>query len=336
VEPRQGYGTPDPRFKPAVWATRVNTREEHPARPAGHGMMGHRMILREGTRMTQQDTVAARRPVWRRYTWVPLILGALALWPLAGFPVIPVLVALAVLVVARVLLGFLPGFVRRRRTLVLNVVLLALDLYLVTLVSVWAWLVVAGVALIAAAVATYPRLRVAVPLAAAGLAAIVAATVALSVRHHQAAVAQQHQSQQQEQQYRAALLPQNPSETLTSLAGAISRNNTAAACLLFSANPQYDSRPEFVRAVPGATSCPDAVTRLYQQVTDRSDYAGMRQLADGSGPRFFVDGCHVSWGDPVNGTTGPDPGPRLGRLTVQKQDNGGYQIIHYEACAAGQ
>ncbi|GDY29378.1 hypothetical protein [Gandjariella thermophila] len=287
--------------------------------------------------MTQQDRAARRRPVWRRYAWLPPILAAAVLWPLAGFPVIPVAVAVAVLLVARILLGFLPGFLRRRRTLVLSAVLLALDLYLVTLVSVWAWLIVAGVALIAGGIAAYPRLPVAVPLGAAGLAAIVTATVALSIEHHQAAVAEQQQSRQEQQEHQAALLPANPSETLTALATYIARGNATAACLLFSANPQQDARPEFVHAVAGATSCPDAVARLHQQVTDQNEYPEMRPPAESTGGSTpVIDGCQASWDDPTSGAAVPAPGPKLGRLTVQKQGGGGYQIVHYEPCAAGQ
>jgi hypothetical protein len=288
--------------------------------------------------MTQQEKVAPRRPVWRRYTWLPPLLAALALWPLTGFPVIPLAVALGVLIAARVVLGFLPGFIRRRRTLVLSVVLLALDLYLISQVSVWAWLIAAGIALIAGGVAAYPRLPVAVPLGVAGLAAIVSASVALAVEHHQAAVAEQHQSRQEEQTHQAALLPPYPSDTLASLARNITQGNATAACLLFSANPQQDARPEFIRAVAGATSCPDAVARLRQQIANPAEYPNMRLDPDASttGLQPVINGCQAYWGDPVAGTSIPDPGPKLGRLTVQKQDGGGYQIIHYQACSPGQ
>lgn len=111
------------------------------------------------------------------------------------------------------------------------------------------------------------------------------------------------------------------------LVGRIAKRD-AEVCEFFT--PQ--GRAEFAAAA-GVADCPAAVAKLAGQVTDAQRYGN--PLATGTpekigpGGKVLVDGCSMEW--PPGG---PVPGPKVGRLTLEKPPGGdiGYLIAGYKPC----
>ena len=176
-------------------------------------------------------------------------------------------------------------------------------------------------------------------LVAAGLVLSLGCVTPLVVGEVQA-VAEQQQAQAADAQQQAQLnlsrvLPPSPVDAVSTWVDMIGNGTPAAAglaCLMFSPAAAI----EFA-AVNHAAGCAQAVTQLHRQVTDPNSYESDLTVPDSSwtaqGDRAEVNGCAVDWTGFFTET--PDtaaPGPRPGRMSMQRLYGNGWLITSYGGC----
>jgi hypothetical protein len=170
-------------------------------------------------------------------------------------------------------------------------------------------------------------------IAAGGVLSLVSGGT-LAVQHvhtaqHQAQ-AEQHQAQQDHDYTVRQLLPTSPASALITQHVMISRHDDTTACLLMSP----DARTQFAAAY-GAPDCQPAMRQLAAAVTNPARYQVPHvpdQAIVAGTTVATASGCAVTWTLPSDTTPLPDPGPRLGTLTLTRQGTGGYLITSYKPC----
>lgn len=176
-------------------------------------------------------------------------------------------------------------------------------------------------------------------LVAAGLALSLGCVTPLVAGQVQA-VAERHQAQtadaqQQSQLNLSRVLPLSPVDAVSTWVDMIGNgtpNAAGLACLMFSPTAAI----EFA-AANHAAGCAQAVAQFHGRVTDANIYESDLTVPDNSwvvqGDRAEVSGCAVDWTGFFTET--PDtatPGPRPGRMTMQRLYGNGWQVTDYRAC----
>jgi len=274
----------------------------------------------------------ARWPLLACAAVVGLVLGVLADWPWLPWAFGGgVLVLLALLGVRRRLgVGYTAASA-----------LLVVDAGLLTYVTPWLWGLLAGIgglgfaAVAALRLGWWRRRRPQVlAVAVAGLVLMVASTVGLGV--HAAAVSANERQQlaQAHEQAVARILPRTPASTVNFLAERIARptpDAVADACFVFSPAAQRQLADAHDRG-----DCPGAIRALADRVTDPGGYVNRLWLPgqatqSGPGGTLIVDACQLDFGG-LASTSGPDPGPQIGHLTLSQQHGEGQLVASYSHC----
>lgn len=247
--------------------------------------------------------------------------GGLSLWLLAGTPWLPLVIALGVLAAARLVLPFVP---RSWRAAVGPIVGVGLVVYLVSISSVWALLLVSGAV---AAVHALRECRWTVFAVAALPVAVGGGVLGWQAWQHQQLLVAQRDAEHRE--LRARLLPQDPSSVPATVMTGIVRRDPDLTCGLFtpSAAAQF-------AAGWRAPDCATAVRQLFTQVQG-PEWASPspRSVEWSAGTRSTVGACALEWSTNLFG--GPAPGPQLGTFRVEAQSasgSSGYLITAYRPC----
>ncbi len=243
----------------------------------------------------------------RRITWTPrLAVGVglagacLLLWPFAEWNWIPIAIGVGLLVLLRLLRldGLLRGWAPHLVGLVV-LVLLVLD------TGPWEWALAVSLGVLLAGVTQWPRWQ----LLAVGAVLVTASTAGYLLSQQQARV-EQAAAQARQNEITGAFPIEDPKALLRTMMLRIVRDDAAGGCAIL-AEP---AEVQFAQAV-GAPDCPAAVHQLAREVTDPRRYVEPVLPASAittSGVKITVDGCEASWPG-----TGADPGPGLGRFTLE-------------------
>ncbi|SEO56474.1 hypothetical protein SAMN04489732_101449 [Amycolatopsis saalfeldensis] len=287
---------------------------------------------------------AARERRWllvaRALRWpvlgVAVVVGLVAWW-LSDWQMWPWLGGLG----AVLLLG-LTGTARRvGLAWTLAVTLAVVDVWLLTYVEPWWWLLLVGVAVLGAGVVAAVRLRLrerraqTVAAVVVGVVLVVLSVVMLAVnaaerdRQAQAVLDQEHQNAV------ARILPRTPASMVDLLAEKIAfptPDAVATACFYFAPPAQA----QLARS-RGVADCPAAIRSLAALVSAAGDYVNNLWLPgqatqDGPGGTLLVDACHLTFDRLTDDTPHPNPGPQLGLLTLQQQQGQGHLIVVYQPC----
>ncbi|MFC0435791.1 hypothetical protein [Kutzneria buriramensis] len=199
----------------------------------------------------------------------------------------------------------------------------------------WACALAFGAAAVAIAVIHLLRTRrlsaFVVTLCAAGLIAGIAGGLGYDIQQRNTAEQQRQQAEQQQRFEAADALPHTPNEVLLALVGAIAKNAPLRGCPLFSPT----AAAQFANSI-GAPNCATAVGQLATRVTDHDRYNSPfvpgSALSASGGEHVVADGCELDWSGVLGDRDAPPPGPRVGRLELERQQQIGYLIVSYTAC----
>jgi hypothetical protein len=242
----------------------------------------------------------------RRINWTPqLAVGVglagacLLLWPFAEWDWIPIAIGVGLLILLRLLR--LDGLLRGWAPHVVGLVVLVL---LVLRTGPWEWALAISLAVLLVGVTQWPRWQ----LLAVGAVLVVASTSGYLLSQQQARV-EQAAAQARQNAITGAFPIEDPKALLRTMMLRIARDDAAGGCAIL-ADP---AEAQFAQAA-GAPDCPAAIHRLASQVNDPRRYVEptLPPIAiTPSGTQVIVDGCQASWP-----STAADPGPRLGRFTL--------------------
>ncbi|MFJ7215437.1 hypothetical protein [Amycolatopsis sp. NPDC098790] len=323
-----------------IGAVALSQVEAHP------GIMGGRdfvdRVVAAGERKAARDQDRnRRRAAIERAIRVPALIGAgilaLVAWWLSGWEMWPWLFGgigglLAVLVFAR----RLPPVWR------LTGPLLVVGVWLLTYVDPWWWVLLAGVAVTGAGVASLVMLQLRVrrwqtlTALALGVAMVATGWVMLAVDAARHARQSQQELDQAHDEAVARILPHSPGSMVNFLAERIARptpDAVADACFVFA--PAARQQLADARHVP---DCPAAIRAMAAEVTAAGDYVNNLSLPgqatqpnpDGT---LFVDACHLDFSGLTDDTPHANPGPQIGRLTLAQQRGQGHLVVAYQPCA---
>ncbi|MCO1659197.1 hypothetical protein [Pseudonocardia humida] len=268
---------------------------------------------------------------------------ALVVWLLVGQPWWAPLVGALVAVSATALL---PG--GRGRGVELGA--LGTAAAVVSTLSVWAWLLLAGVLLVVGA-ALPPavldrapmRFRRAVLVSSLVMSVMLVAVgvIGLVVEQRALGHARAAQGAESMDRTRAQLLPRSPSAAVHALLGAIAHDDPTAACWSLTT-----TAAEHLATAVDAQSCPTAISTLHDQVTDPIAYRSPDSGSITTGPTSpdgetsHANACSLTWtartgADATGRGTLPStrPGPQVGMLDLHRpRPDGGYLITGYRSC----
>lgn len=266
------------------------------------------------------------RPGWlttRRAVLIGLGVAAVTMWGLAGWHLWALGVALAAVLLVRLVERFVPAGWRHISGPLVLVLIVGALAQLAD--SPWSWGIAAGLIAVAA---TAPRWRRWPPLAVA-LVLLVGSAVGHGVWQYQ----QDHKPllTPEEHEYNVSQLRlREPRLFAQRLNASINVGDDWGVCFMFNDH----ARQQFTASVSGATSCEDAVQRLHDQIRDRRRYDYPSWDSDAlhvDGKRATFDLCRVYWGDVFSGAV-HDVGPKLGKLTLENPVGPGWIITDYQPC----
>ncbi|HEY2096297.1 MAG TPA: hypothetical protein VGH72_07535 [Pseudonocardia sp.] len=289
-----------------------------------------------------QQARAQRRRVLAQAARIPALAGAVVVavvaTVLSGWAMLPWVAALLAL-----LLLALTGFRRRLGPWWTSVVtVLVADVGLVGwYVDPWWWAVLAGLVLTGAAAAAGYRLRLrtrrreTLGAAALGVLLLAGGIVGLAMDAAAARAAAERDLQAAHDAAVPKILPRTPNSMVAFLVERIGHPtpaNVADVCFVFAPAAQHQ-----LAAAHVGPDCPAAVRALATQVRDPLDYINNLWLpgdATTSGPNAttVVDACRLDFSSITDDTPTSNPGPQLGRLTLQQQHGEGQLIIGYQPC----
>ena len=176
-------------------------------------------------------------------------------------------------------------------------------------------------------------------LATAGLVLSLGCAAALVVGEIQAVAAQhEHEGAELHQELHQMFLqelptsPANVTQGLVVLIGQGTPAAAQAACTLFSLTAAAQ-----LAAANHTATCAQAITRLQRQVIDGREYINDLTVPDDQWTdgltRADMDECAVTWTGQFTGTPDTvDPGPKPGRMTMERQEGYGWLITQYQPC----
>lgn len=254
----------------------------------------------------------------QKHVTVGLLLAFAVMWPLAGWPWWPIIVAVGLVLVLRVLTfdKLLSGWTGALAAGILAV-------WCVPYVSVWTALTAAGAGGVLVGLLRLPRWHV---LALAAVVLIPGAVGFTWERIQDARAAQAELAEQATEAY-AKVLPQTPDDALYTLHVLLAEPGGGTDfCYLFSAG----AAAQFA-ASTHTSGCDVAYSQLAGKVTNGTAYT-QYNLPDTAttvtGDTAVVNGCAATW------DSTPPPGPQLGKLALARllPGDGGFQIVGYYPC----
>lgn len=292
---------------------------------------GRRAMEKDEARRARWAAIerAARWPLLACSVVVGLALEVLADWPWWPWAIGGGALVLLALVGVRRRLGV---------AYTATVALLVVDAGLLTYVTPWLWLLLAGIGGLGFAVVAALRLgwwqrrrAHVVAVAAAGLALVVTSMVGLAIHAAEVAATERQQLAQAHEEAFSRIMPHSSGSFVQSMIKSIAERQPNVACAILTASAGRD-----FAAAYGADSCERAIEALSEQVPNGIAYqnAAILPLSGGAteyGPHgrwLVVNACALSIDPP---TTGPTS---LGifQLELASGGGGGYQATRFTRC----
>ncbi len=240
--------------------------------------------------------------------------AGLFLWPFAGWPWLPLLIGLGVLVLLRLLR--LNGLMRGWAPHVAGLVVVGL---LLVRTSPWEWALAVSLGIVVAGLTRLPRWHV----LAAGAVLLLVSGIGYGFTLQQENADKLAQQIQRGDENRDQLGERTVTRVLPSLMAYTARNEPATVCGLLTDEAEL----QFAAAV-GAQDCTTAVGLLAARVSDIPRYSEPeRPPITQNGGTWLIDGCQTTWNPPV-----PEPGPRLGKIQVTQNADQKFIVTGYAAC----